>query len=324
MTATALALAPGTTGRMRPLNPLRDLSPVADLIELCFQSTMDRGGQRYLQDMRRSANDSGFMRWAAKTADTVSLPLSGFVWEDSGQIVGNVSLIPFSRRGRHIQLVANVATHPNYRRRGIGRILTDAAVEYAREKRADEIWLHVREDNPGAIKLYEDLGFRERNRRTAWQLSSSAWTAPASSEYIVLPRRNIDWPRQSTWLEINYPQEINWYYNVFWNIFEPSLRHSLGNFISDIIIDQYSVFNNNQLKANLSILRGHGNTDQLWVAAPPEHSAAAIHALLTRVRIENNSYRNFSFEYPAHIHEEAIRSAGFVPQRTLIWMKYEA
>lgn len=39
---------------IRPLNVLRDLSAVADLIELCFSPTMDRDGQCYLSAMRRA------------------------------------------------------------------------------------------------------------------------------------------------------------------------------------------------------------------------------------------------------------------------------
>jgi len=38
---------------VRALNVIRDLSTVADLIELCFSNTMDNDGQRYLSDMRQ-------------------------------------------------------------------------------------------------------------------------------------------------------------------------------------------------------------------------------------------------------------------------------
>ena len=40
---------------MRAMNMFRDLPAVADLIELCFASTMDNDGQRYIADMRRPA-----------------------------------------------------------------------------------------------------------------------------------------------------------------------------------------------------------------------------------------------------------------------------
>ena len=61
---------------------------------------------------------------------------------------------------------------PAVDRRGIARELTMAAMQRAREKHAQAIWLHVRDDNPGAIELYRELGFVERTRRTNWQALS--------------------------------------------------------------------------------------------------------------------------------------------------------
>ena len=80
---------------LRPLNILRDLPAVADLIEMCFSSTMDSEGKRYVQDMRRAGKDNSFIQWANRAADTTSLPLSGYVWDENGKIIGNTSLVPF-------------------------------------------------------------------------------------------------------------------------------------------------------------------------------------------------------------------------------------
>src|SRR6185295_13058974 len=91
---------------MRPLNVLRDLPAVADLIELCFSSTMDNDGQRYLSDMRRASRDDSFLSWASHMSETASLPMAGFVWEQDGSIVGNSSLIPFRDRGKRVYLIA--------------------------------------------------------------------------------------------------------------------------------------------------------------------------------------------------------------------------
>src|SRR5512138_2073048 len=136
---------------IRPLNVLRDLPAVADLIELCFSSTMDTDGQRYLSDMRRASRDDSFLNWASHMAESASMPLTGFVWDEGGRVVGNASLIPFRDHGKRVYLIANVATHPEFRRRGIGRALTERAMQLARAKNASAVWLHVRDDNPGAI-----------------------------------------------------------------------------------------------------------------------------------------------------------------------------
>src|SRR5690242_9068488 len=88
MTATIAVARAATTGEMRPLNILRDLPAVADLIEVCFAATMDAEGRSYVDQMRRNGRDSSFIGWASKVIDSTSLPLSGFVWEDNGRIVG--------------------------------------------------------------------------------------------------------------------------------------------------------------------------------------------------------------------------------------------
>lgn len=55
--------------------------------------------------------------------------------------------------------ILNIATHPNYRRRGFGRMIMDAIVEYSKENDLAFITLEVREGNTPAINLYKGMGF---------------------------------------------------------------------------------------------------------------------------------------------------------------------
>ena len=326
MTAT-FALVPATQsaipGRMRPLNILRDLPTVADLIELCFANTLDPEGRNYIDQMRRNGRDSGFLNWAPRVIESVSLPLSGFVWEDDGRIVGNVSLIPFSKAGLKVFLVANVATHPDYRRRGIARALTESAMRRAREKHADTIWLHVRQDNPGAIALYRDLGFYERARRTTWYTSSGNTplvSSPASS-VSIRPRSSWDWPQQNHWLETSYPSSLDWYYAHKWNILRPGLLNGIYRFLADIDTLQWAAYKDNRLSAVLSCQRSTGRSDHLWLAAPRRPDPEVIAALLLHGRRALSERYSLSLEFPAGMADDAIREAGFLPQRTLVWME---
>src|SRR5574339_925764 len=184
---------------IRPLNVLRDLSAVADLIELCFSPTMDHDGQRYLSGMRRASRDDSFLRWASRVTENASLPLMGYVWEQEGRIIGNASLIPFRKHGKRIYLIANIATHPDYRRRGIARALTERVMRQARAKKAAEIWLHVRDDNPGAIELYRELGFQEMARRTTWQAGPDSRLSYPKTDLNIVPRHPRFWPEQQAW-----------------------------------------------------------------------------------------------------------------------------
>src|SRR5512139_1351996 len=121
--------------------------------------------------MHSAARNPGYMRWASAVADHASIPLSGFVWEEDGRLVGNLSLIPFLNQGRQYYLIANVAVDPNNRRRGIARALTEAAIEQVRNRGVGAVWLHVREDNIPAYNLYTSLGFVEKACRTTWDFT---------------------------------------------------------------------------------------------------------------------------------------------------------
>ncbi len=308
---------------MRPLNILRDLPTVADLIELCFANTLDPEGRSYIDQMRRNGRDSGFLNWAPRVIESVSLPLSGFVWEDNGRIVGNVSLIPFSKAGLKVFLIANVATHPDYRRRGIARALTEAAMRRAREKHADTIWLHVRQDNPGAIALYRNLGFYERTRRTTWYTSSSG--IPQSSGHgtaiSIRPRSSWDWPQQNRWLEVSYPPSLDWYFAHRWNVLRPGLFNGIYRFLADIDTLQWAAYKDNRLGAVLSCQRATGRSDHLWLAAPRKPDPEIVSMLLLHGRRMLSERYSLSLEFPAGMADGAIREAGFQPQRTLVWME---
>ena len=56
--------------------------------------------------------------------------------------------------------VTNIATHPAFRRRGLGRQVTEALLRSAADVGIGTVFLEVRESNEAAIALYETLGFR--------------------------------------------------------------------------------------------------------------------------------------------------------------------
>lgn len=55
----------------------------------------------------------------------------------------------------------NIAVHPEYRRCGVAKALTDHIIEIAREKNALIMYLEVRESNEAAHRLYESAGFED-------------------------------------------------------------------------------------------------------------------------------------------------------------------
>lgn len=316
---------------LRPLNILHDLPQVADLIELCFAATIDDEGQSYLDQMRRASRDNDFLRWAGRVVDTTSMPLSGFVWEEGGRIVGNASLVYQNFGPRRIAMIANVATHPDYRRRGIGRALTEGAMSHARRKGARELWLHVRDDNPTAIRIYEDLGFRERGRRTTYNSRPGTSPFPAvveaeggaasPSPVTVVQPRTRDWPQQRAWLYRAHPRELSWYARWDWDRLSPDIWSWLYRSLVEFNIRQWAALRDGRLLATVSWVPNAHTSNMLWIGTEPGGDAEGLRMALETARNDLSHYRRLSIEYPAGEMVDAIESAGFEPYRTLLWMR---
>ena len=61
--------------------------------------------------------------------------------------------------------IANVATHPDFRKRGIGKDLLTTLFNLAKENDMHIITLEVRQSNIPAINLYEKCGYELSGRR---------------------------------------------------------------------------------------------------------------------------------------------------------------
>jgi len=306
---------------IRALNVLRDLSTVADLIELCFSPTMDNDGQRYLSDMRRASRDDSFLHWASHVSETASLPLTGYVWEQDGRIVGNASLIPFRDKGKRVYLIANVATHPEYRRRGIGRALTERVMKLARDKKTTALWLHVRDDNPGAIKLYADLGFQEIARRTTWTANPDPFLYNSDTDIQIVPRHSRFWPVQLDWLRRLYPDALSWYHSWNFSALRPGPWNWLYLLFVDMNIKQWAAVRGDELLATLSWMPQGSRSELLYAATGTGADSEALTQLLIRARRALANHSTCSVDYPGGEMTDAISAAGFMARRTLLWMR---
>ena len=309
------------TPQLRPLNIMRDLPHVADLVETCFSSTMDADGQRFIQQMRRAGKDNRFLHWAANAVESTSMPLSGYVWEEGGSLVGNVSLIPFRYKGRKIYLIANVAVHPDQRRRGIARQLTIQALEHTRKRKADATWLQVRDDNPGAIELYTGLGFQEQARRTKWQAAPDKNLPDGNREFEIKNRSTSQWSTQREWMQRLYPDNLSWYQPIPWIRFRPGLFPALYRFFIESATRTWTISSSSGLLAAISWLAGFSRSGQLWAALPEKIEPGALTALLLHVRRVLTEGNTLTLDLPGGEAVGPIQTAGFSAQRTLVWMR---
>lgn len=64
--------------------------------------------------------------------------------------------------------VATIATHPDFRRRGIARTLLTHALRYMRDEGAVSSFLEVRESNTAAQEMYRKFGYEVTGRRKGY------------------------------------------------------------------------------------------------------------------------------------------------------------
>lgn len=87
-------------------------------------------------------------------------------WKD-GKLVGSASLNGLPRRMSHYADMA-LAVEKAYWNQGIGGMLIEKLIEYARQAGIEIIKLEVRSDNASAIHLYEKYGFKRVGRLPAY------------------------------------------------------------------------------------------------------------------------------------------------------------
>jgi ribosomal protein S18 acetylase RimI-like enzyme len=330
-TVSNLLASPRSRDHIRPFDIRRDLRQVADLVEGSFYDTLDEDGRRYIRQMRAAAANARYLRWAGAVAERVAMPLSGYVWIEDGLLVGNLSLIPFRSRGRRCYLIANVAVHPDYRRRGIASSLTARAIEHARKRSAQAAWLHVREENLVAVNLYRRLGFVERARRTTWRARGAGGGQPPYSmrrlesdgePVRIKPRSKSHWDPQKTWLRRVYPNEVTWHMSLKPYALRPGLMSFLYRLFSEGRLRQWSALQNDRLLGVLAWQDTATFSDALWLAAPEESEDMAARVLLEYIRRRMNATHTLTLDYPAGRAVEAIQAAGFDLHQTLIWMEH--
>jgi len=311
MTSLAATRAQARSG-MRPVDSKRDLVGLADLIELAFAEGMDPSGRRMAQEMRRF----GRLGWLGWLIGRLVLPPAaypnGYVWIEGGRLVGNASLMPVES-DRERWVMANVAVHPAYRRRGIARRLVGACIDLARRRLVREIVLQVRPETPGAANLYRSFGFVDAGTRVTWRLADSPRLAAAPG----LParrRRPEDGEAQWHLARRVSPLGLLWPHPLRRSIFRTEAWYAADAWTHWVWPER------GPIRACLMVRPELGGGRQMILLTEPEAAGSAEAPLLERALTERAGVRNVSLESFAGDGEAAVRAAGFREEHRLIWM----
>ena len=238
ISARHLAPTAPTHDGLRPVNLRRDLRQLADLIELVFADSMDSSGRSAIREMRALSHIGYGLNLIARLND-MALGISlGFVYQRDGALVGNVSLYPaaYPKDMGDVWILANVAVHPNFQRRGIAGELVDASLDMVRRRGGRQAILQVNYDNEAALRLYESRGFRYERAWQVWRRSGFIGAPLAVGGEMRAARLGPgDWRAEYELAEAVRPNArggLGWLKPLHINDFRIPLRRRLLNLIS--------------------------------------------------------------------------------------------
>ncbi len=318
----AFASKSNITETLRPVDVRRDLAGIARLVELCFGDKLDESGRAAIHEMR-TLSRAGPLLWLLPIFAGGGLSWQhGFVCTYSGNIIGNVGAQPADGR-KDVWLLANVAVHPHWRRKGIARQMVLASVARAVDEGARFVVLQVDDDNTDAITLYQQLGFETLTVRTTWRRSPTSLSQDVAVPpgFEVRPVMHSDWSLEHALLKQFRPHGLTWTAPFQVRQLHPSVGRSLSHFFNGRREERWLMFRSGEAVGWLYVLRSAGAADQIrWIVTSrfPE----LLDSVLLSYGLACLGHRRHDVwvEHPAE-DDYALLQHNFKPARTLRWMQ---
>lgn len=303
---------------IRPINLARDMSRVMYLLNRVFSASLDAEGRRALNSM---SNQPALMLQLHRLSKRIA---PGFIYELNGQIIGNVSLIPTASKGRII--IANVAVHEDFRRRGIARMMLEATLEYLDNYQIKTVMLQVDVENKGARQLYFDLGFKTVGSTTLWSAMPNSWheLGVVHSADIRLLRAKEN--QQAYALDCaTFSRDLCWPDPIERNVYHGNWWKWIDNFLNGKSAESWVVTAGDKLHGVGTIWSEWGQPHRITVRVTPEQREAYLAPLVAQLlqRLKYMRRRHISIEHQMDddLMNELLLAANFYAKRNLTTMK---
>ena len=134
------------------------------------------------ENLFTEADEAKFLKASEESANAIEI--GAFV---DGKVVGSAGIEPLGDKEklRH-RADFGITVEKAYWGKGIGRALTLACIECAKQAGFSQLELEVVAENAAAVRLYEAAGFREYGRNPRGFLSRRGW------QELVLMRLELD------------------------------------------------------------------------------------------------------------------------------------
>lgn len=332
----ATEASPPWQGRLRPLEPVRDLRDVARLIGDAFASDMDERGRAALRELRWMARLSPLVWWLSQADPEFRDTFRGFVWEVPGtgggrpRVVGNAN-VNRAPGNRQWYIVCNVVVAREYRNQGIGRQLTAAAADEAAGLGAQGVLLQVHRDNRPAMHLYLELGFREVSGEVdLWAEEVPPVAVVEGVDYEVRPPQPGDGSRLYELARRAVPLEQQWIRPLqqqdYWPDAVSRLLARVGSLLSSRNSYRLAAYQGQAPVGFASLTTSFGRrAHRLALLVHPEHAGRVEMPLISRALHILEAAPERPVRATLYTNDQAalkvLGSYGFRERRTLLTMR---
>ena len=306
----------------RPINPNKDIPQVLRLLEIVFGAAMDEEGRRIFAGTQK--NQPSFLWRLNPIASRLSL---GFVWEQDGKVVGNVTLLTTKHPERY--LIVNVAVHPDYRRQGIAHDLMNYVAERVLERGGKQILLQVEKDNDPALELYKLLNYDVLGSMTNWYSSVSRLRIVETDRVPSIRKmRSKEWQAAFRLDQMSLHPDLNWPELPDPNMYRSGWLRELGNAINGRRSETWVATNGRNQLAGLTYISSEwGRTHLISLRVHPSWRGQLERPLMAHLTHELKYYprRNIRIDHPDEdeVMGLLLREANFQPRRSLTHMRLD-
>jgi ribosomal protein S18 acetylase RimI-like enzyme len=331
MLATPAVSYTGSRDGPRPTDLGKDIKQVLNLLDLSFGPLVDSQGRRLISDRVSLSYSSPFIQRLGLAGGA---PIPGFVWEEDGRIIGNVSLLESKLPGRY--LVANVVVHPDHRRRGLATSLMQETINYIIHRRGDTVMLQVEEQNEPALRMYESLNFYKLGSMRHWESKTS------QIRILHLPNRNApqirelrghEWRAAFHLDKASLEPDLNWPLPPRLEKYKSGPMRWFTNIFSGLKMETWVVTSRNvsdsklRLSGLASIITDWGMPHKLEMRVDPALRGTVerplFAKLLRRLKHLRNATLRLSHSADDDYSSSLFKEANFTPRRNLMVMKLD-
>jgi ribosomal protein S18 acetylase RimI-like enzyme len=312
--------ANGAGDGLRPVDAARDLAQIIDLLKQVFGDSLE-------SEDRPLFGDGGANDWFMRFNPAAARLANGFVWQADGRLVGNATLLTTKLWDRF--LVANVAVHPSYRRRGIARGLMQAVTASVRSRGGRVILLQVVKGNQPAIDLYRSLGYESIGNMTTWHATASrVRQIPAGDEALTIePLAGSAW-REAFALDTScVPADLNWPEPLRPDAYRRGWRQRAVDFMNGRQQETWVTVEEGHITGLAGLSGEWGHSHVLTLRVGPAWSGQLERPLLAKLfrRLHYLPRRAVRIDHPENdtLTAQLLTEANMTAQRTLTHMRLE-